>query len=92
MLGCSLGDEAELSENPFTPFVHDLVERRDHNERQHRRRYDAADYGTTERCAELRAFAAAERDWNHSRDKSECRHQNRSQSNRTRLNQSFAPR
>ena len=92
MLGCSLRNEAELREDPFAPLVHDLVERRDHNERKKRRRNDAADNRTSERGTEFRALTPAERNGNHSGNERERRHHDRAQTNRASLNDRFTPR
>src|SRR5206468_13044890 len=46
----------------LAPFIKDLVYGRDDDQREHGRRDHAADDGATERRAEIRAFAIAQRD------------------------------
>src|SRR5512141_3089727 len=92
MLGRSFRDEAELAHDPLAPFVHDLVDGWNHEECEKGRRDDAADHRSPKWSAELRSFTTSECNWNHSRDQRERRHENRTQTNRTRLNQGFTPR
>src|SRR5690606_35040289 len=59
---------AHPRDEPFPPLDEDLVDRRDHEEREERRGHDAADHGPPERRPEVGALAEAERDRRHPGD------------------------
>ena len=93
MLGCHLS--RPITKEPgegSTPFIKYLVPGRDYEQRQERRRDHAADHRDAQRSAELRALAAAERNWNHARDERERRHQDRPQTDRAGFDQRLTKR
>src|SRR6185312_3809253 len=73
------GAMSECMHELLAPLVQDLVERRDHDQRQQCRCYDATDDGTSQRCAEVGSLTEAERYGNHAGDERERRHENRTQ-------------
>src|SRR5919198_1631205 len=73
-------------------LVEDLVAGWNDEQGEQRGRDDTADHCDAERRTELRTFTAAERHWQHTGDKRERRHQNRTQTNGARLDQRFAER
>src|SRR6185437_12343856 len=79
VLALALGATPERMHELLAPFVQDLVERRDYDQREQCRCYDATDDCASQRCAEVGSLTEAERYGNHAGDERERRHENRTQ-------------
>ena len=69
---------SEASQQPLSPLVENLINSRDHDERENGRGDNTADHSTPERRAEVRAFSQAQRDGDHAGDQRKRRHHDRS--------------